>query len=134
MTFPPPIPPLPDLVRQPRESFGWLEDRLLHEMWLARIGPDAVAVLVLLALAADRRGASFYSRSRMSISLGIDASRIDAALHRLLEMELVLLRPWKHEHRDGVWQLLPLPYPPAGRREGETLPLHAVLARLGLKA
>ena len=42
---------------------------LLHDRSLQRLQPDATAVLLLLALAADRRGASYYSRGRMADSL-----------------------------------------------------------------
>lgn len=133
MKRPPPLPPRPELQRSPRGSFGWLEDRLLRELWLARLEPDATAVLLLLALAADRRGASFFSRTRMALSLGIDVSRVDAGLRRLLELEMVALRPWRTGSRDGVWQLLPLPEPAGEERARSTLPLHAVLARLGIQ-
>ena len=107
----PPTPPHPGCLRTPQGHFGWLEDRLLHERWLAELGPDAVAVLVLLALAADRHGASFFSRARMTHALGLDTARLDRALARLLELRFVAHRPWRPGLRDGVWQLLPLPRP-----------------------
>ena len=103
-----PTPPHPDRVRKPEAPFGWLEAHLLHDHWLARIQPDATAVLLLLALAADRRGASYYSRARMADRLGIDIGRVDRAVDRLLEFELVALRPWRTGLRDGVWQILPV--------------------------
>jgi hypothetical protein len=88
---------------------------LLHEHWLAEVGPHAAAVLVLLALAADRRGASFFSRDRMATALGMTRHEVDVALQRLLDAGLVDLRPWRNGGRDGVWQLLP----PAPRREAD---------------
>lgn len=103
-----PTPPHPDLVRRPQAPFGWLEAHLLHDRWLARLGPDATAVLLLLALAADRRGASFFSRARMADALGLDLDRVDRALDHLLELQIVDLRPWRPGIRDGVWQILPL--------------------------
>jgi len=106
---PPPRPPYPDLMRQPKEGFGWLEDRLLRDRWLADLGPEGVAVLVLLALAADRHGASYFSRPRMAAALDVDVRAIDAALHRMLDLRLVAFRPWQSGERDGVWQLLPVP-------------------------
>jgi hypothetical protein len=96
-------------VRRPNGGFGWLEDRLLHEHWLADLGADAIAVLVLLALAADHRGASYFGRVRMADALAMDVQRIDRALGELTELLLVALRPWRSGGRDGVWQLLPIP-------------------------
>ena len=103
-----PVPPRPDLERRPQAPFGWLEAHLLHEHWLRRLQPDATAVLLLLALAADRRGASYFSRGRMADSLGMDVGRVDRALERLLDAGLVDLRPWRSGGRDGVWQILPV--------------------------
>ncbi len=105
-------PPRPDLVRRPAGGFGWLEDRLLRDGWLARLGPPAVGVLVLLALAADRNGCSFYSRRRMAEALGIRRQDLDEALRRLRQLNLVAHRPWHQGHHDGVWQLLPVPAAP----------------------
>ena len=67
---PPPAPPRPGLERRPAGAFGWLHAELLHDRWLAELGPHATAVVVLLAIAADRRGASFFSRERMAAALG----------------------------------------------------------------
>lgn len=106
-----PEPPRPDLVRRPGGPFGWLEARLLHDRVLARLGSDATAVLVLLALAADRRGASFYGRERMAGLLGLDRPAVNRALKRLLDLGLVAHRPWRPGHVDGVWQLLPVQQP-----------------------
>ena len=114
----PPTPPRPDFVRRPQAPFGWLEAHLLHDRWLAQLAPDATAVLLLLALAADRRGASFYSRGRMGDALGMDVGRVDRALDRLLELDLVALRPWRPGGRDGVWQLLPVERQPDQQRGG----------------
>jgi hypothetical protein len=126
-----PVPPCPDLVRRPLAPFGWLEAHLLHDRWLARIGPDGTAVLLLLALAADRRGASFFSRARMADALGIDRNRVDLALDRLLELDLVALRPWRPGIRDGVWQILPLEKQHASPRHGKSMPIAELLRSLG---
>lgn len=102
-------PPRPDFIRTPTQGFGWLDDRLLKEGWLQQLGPEPTAVLVLLALAADRHGASFYGRERMASRLGIDRDTIDRSLERLLELGLVEHRPWRAGHPDGIWQLMPVP-------------------------
>ena len=105
----PPKLPYPDLNRRPPRSFGWLDARLLHEEWLGRLGPERIAALTLLALAADCSGASFYRRETMALALSMPRDGLDEALERLLALELVAHRPWAAGHIDGVWQLLPLP-------------------------
>ncbi len=104
-----PAPPRPGLKRTPSRSFGWLDARLLRDDWLGRLGPQAVAVMTLLALAADEHGASFYMRETMAWTLGLERRDLDWCLDRLLELGLVAHRPWSKGHPDGVWQLLPLP-------------------------
>jgi len=136
---PRPRPPRPELVRRPSGSFGWLDARLLHEGRLRELGPDAVATLVLLALAADRQGASFFSRRRMANDLRLTRAALDAALSRLVDLGLVAHRPWRPGQADGVWQLLPLPdadpaptaQARAPRGKGEPMSIAAVLAQLG---
>ena len=133
MTRPRPVPPRPDLVRRPQRGFGWLDDVLLHERWLAELQPDAIAVLVQLALAADGCGASFYGRERMVGLLGIDLGRVDDALDRLRELGLIAHRPWRPGRRDGVWQLLPVPTRGSAPRIGRVVSAAEMLTRLGLR-
>jgi hypothetical protein len=110
-----------------------LDARLLQEDWLSRFGSDATAVLVLLALAADKRGSSFYGRERMAVALGLTRSRVDQALARLLELGLVAHRPWREGLPDGVWQLLPLPSSGATRGSGP-VSIAQILTELGIDA
>lgn len=83
--------------------------RMLLEGWLKEMGSDACAVLILLAIAADKHGASFYGRTRMASMLGMDLCRIQEALSCLKDFGLVAMRPWRYGHEEGVWQLLPVP-------------------------
>lgn len=132
MSRPRPSPPHPGLVRRPQQGFGWIDDLILHDRWLAELGPDATSVLVLFALAADRYGASFYGRARMIAILGINLERIDRALDRLLRLRLVALKPWREGQRDGVWQLLLVPRRDDAPRAGRALSAAQVLKRMGL--
>ncbi len=86
---------------------------------------------MLLALAADRRGASFYGRERMGQALGLTRPRVDRALARLLELKLVAHRPWRAGLPDGVWQLLPLSASTTARGGGPTS-IAQILAQLGI--
>ena len=87
---------------------------------------------MLLALAADRRGASFYGRERMGQALGLSRSRVDRALARLLELGLVAHRPWRAGLPDGVWQLLPLPGQVDTARGVGPTSIAQILAQLGI--
>lgn len=131
MSRPRPIPPRPDLIRRPGESFGWLETRMLHEGILADLGPQATAVLTLLALAADQNGASYYGRGRMGAMLGMDLASVSRALAKLRERSLATFRPWRPRLKDGVWQLLPLPNTNR-QRQGKCLRVDEILRQLGL--
>lgn len=124
-------PPHPDLIRRPTGRFGWLDDRLLRDDWLSRLGSEGTSVLVLLALAADRHGASFYGRGRMAEKLGMSPEAVDQALTRLLALRLVAHRPWCQGHPDGIWQLLPLP--PPQPRGGDALALGDLINSLNLR-
>ena len=130
---PSPLPPRPNLERRPNGAFGWLQADLLHDGWLAEIGPHAAALLVLLALAADRRGASFFSRQRMAQALGMSRHEIDVALQRLLDAGLIDHRPWRAGVGDGVWQLLPLAPRAEPERARQVLTAADVLRNLGFQ-
>jgi hypothetical protein len=129
---PPPIPPRPELTRRPAGAFGWLDAALLHDGWLAEAGPHAAAVLVLLALAADQRGASYFGRSRMAEMLGMSCHEVEAALQRLVDLDLVAFRPWSNGSADGVWQLLPAPARQLQGRSGQPLSVADLLRTFGL--
>ncbi|MFO1077952.1 MAG: hypothetical protein U1E73_09545 [Planctomycetota bacterium] len=128
---PSPIPPQPHLERRPTGAFGWLPAELLHERWLAEVGPHAAALLVLLAIAADHRGASYFGRNRMAEALGMSRHEVDVALQRLLDADLVALRPWRNGCCDGVWQILPVPSRHREPRTNQTSSVADVLRSLG---
>lgn len=105
---------------------------MLHQGWLANTGAEGAAVLLLLALAADRHGASWFGRERMAQSLSMTRAQVDEALDRLLHLGLVDHRPWSTGHPDGVWQILPVPDRAHTRRTKEPTSIAQALAALGL--
>lgn len=126
-----PTPRRPEQQRRPTGAFGWLEAELLHDGWLAELGPHAAATLVLMSLAADRRGASFFSRDRMAVALGMTRHDVDQALQRLLDAAVIAFRPWRPGCADGVWQLVPPPPRRSPSRARSTLAAADVLRSLG---
>lgn len=126
-----PKPPRPDAIRQPHEGFGWLDARLLRDRWLSELGPDAIAVLTFLALAADRDGVSYYARDRIAVEVGLDIPRLDQALDLLLDADLVDRRPWRKGRRDGVWQILPVPQRNLPKQQGGSASAGDLLRDLG---
>lgn len=128
---PRPKPPKPNSIRRPTSGFGWLDARMLRDGWLAELGPDGVAVLAFLAIAADRDGVSYYARDRVAVQLDLDLPRVDRALRKLQDAGLLAHRPWRAGRRDGVWQLLPVPDSPDDAHASRTLSAAQVLCRLG---
>jgi hypothetical protein len=107
-----------------------LDVRLVREGWLARVGPEATAVLAFLSIVADRDGVSFYGRDRMAVALDLDRGRLDRALERLLGEQLVAFRPWRPGGQDGVWQVLSPPAPPPPRGRSAPTPISDVISDL----
>ncbi len=93
--------------------------------------PALSSVLVLLSLAANTQGASWYVRERMAALLGMSREKVDRALDKLLMKKLVAFHPWKRDPLNGVWQLLPLPSSPG--RKTYVLPIQEILRSLGLQ-
>lgn len=104
------VVPRPERLRRLEgTSFGWIATALLRAGWLKVLSPGDVATYVLLCLAADRDGVSFYRRGRMACELGLGEDELDAALERLLRLDLVAHRPFRAGAPDGFWQVLALP-------------------------
>lgn len=117
------VVPRPDRVRSlDGVAFGWLDARLHHHGWLRVLTPQALAVYAFLCLAADRRGVSFYRRSRIARELGLDDAETATALQRLRELDLVAYCPFRSLAVDGFHQVMSLPL------DGPPSPLDDVLA------
>ena len=117
------VVPRPDRVRTLEgTTFGWFDARLQHEGWLRAMTPQALGVYAFLCLAADRRGVSFYRRSRIACELGLDDTEVSAALVRVCELDLVAYQPFRRGAVDGFHQVMSLP------SGGPPSPLEGVLA------
>jgi len=100
-----PVHPLrPQRVRSVEKPFAWLPFRLLTEGHFANLSDRAKLVYLLLCLAADRNGLSFYGDKRILSYFQLDPDELHLARRELIEKDLVAY--------DGhLYQVLSLPTP-----------------------
>lgn len=101
--IPPPRPLLrPDRLRTIERPFAWLPCRLLTGGLLSQMSRPAKLLYLMLALAADRRGISFYGDRRIQNLLGLASADLQQARADLISLDLLAF--------DGqTFQLLSLP-------------------------
>jgi hypothetical protein len=101
-----PVNPLrPERVRSVEKPFAWLPFRLLTEGHLANLSDQAKLLYLLLCLAADRNGLSFYGDKRILSYFQLDPGELHLARRELIEKDLVAY--------DGrLYQVLSLPNAP----------------------
>lgn len=92
----------PDRIRTVEHPFGWVPCRMLTNGTIASMSPDERQLYLLLALAADRRGVSFYGDKRIGRILGCTPYELELARHALMERELLA-------YDGATYQLLALP-------------------------
>jgi hypothetical protein len=86
-------------------GFGFIPHRFLRDGFLASLSCDELRLYVMLVLAADRDGTSFYSHQRLCSTLQMTADDYLAARNGLLGKDLIAV--------DGVRvQVLSLPPQP----------------------
>lgn len=90
--------PLPNPARLRRlpKRFSWLDHRLLRDGHLQACGsPEALALYLVLACAADARGLSYYSDKRLTKILALPSSRLSQARRCLIDNDLIA---WHQPH------------------------------------
>ena len=94
----------PDRLRTIERPFAWLPCRLLTGDLLHRMSTPAKLLYLHLALAADRRGLSFWGDKRIQHLLSLPADELHQAREQLTDLDLLAF--------DGhTYQLLSLPKP-----------------------
>lgn len=98
-----PVNPLrPERVRSLQKPFAWLPFVFLTEGHLANLSDRAKLVYLLLLLAADRNGVSFYGDKRILSYFQLSPDELHLARSELIEKDLVAY--------DGhLYQVLSLP-------------------------
>ncbi|NLI31808.1 MAG: hypothetical protein GX422_03350 [Deltaproteobacteria bacterium] len=101
-------PLLPERVRRIEGSFAFIEHRFLHAGFWRSLRPQERLLYVLLVLASDRHGLSYYSYDKLCSLLVITADDYIEARDGLIEQDLLAF--------DGtLFQVLSLPNEPIGR-------------------
>ena len=94
----------PDRLRTIERPFAWLPCRLLTGNLLRMMSTPAKLLYFHLALAADRRGLSFWGDKRIQHLLGLTADELHQAREQLADLDLLAF--------DGqTYQILSLPAP-----------------------
>jgi hypothetical protein len=104
-----PEPIRPERVRSiDGQGFAFIPNRFLRDGFLAALAPDELRLYVLLVLASDRRGLSFYHYDTLCSILEVTLDEYIAARDGLIAKDLVAY--------DGTrFQVLSLPVVPVLR-------------------
>jgi len=98
------------------QGFAFIPNRFLREGFFVSLTPDEQRLYVLLVLAADRRGLSFYHYDSICSLLEIPVDDYVDARDGLIEKDLVAY--------DGTrFQVLSLPASPVARRSRPVQPI-----------
>ena len=92
----------PDRLRTLEKPFAWLPCRFLRDGYLAQLSQPAKLLYLLLSLAANSRGLSFFGDRRIGEELALTSSEIAQAREELIASQFLAF--------DGAtYQLLSLP-------------------------
>jgi hypothetical protein len=117
----------------PREGFGWVDRRLVHEGLIEDLAPTEGLLYLFLLCVADKDGLSFYGDRTLTRMLGITPPNFERARRGLVEKDLIA-------YERPLYQVLalprrspppiptPSPHPPKGPA-AEPQEIGAILAR-----
>src|SRR6202166_1808406 len=117
----------PERLRHVPHQFSWIDQRLVREGHIARCGPAALALYLLLVTVADSQGLSFYSDKTAARLLCLSEAELRHARLGLLQAGLIA-------YEAPLYQVLSLepilsteqPTP----RAGQALSLGAILRQM----
>jgi len=120
-------PILPQRLRRVPRQFSWIDQRLVRDGHIARCGPAALALYLLLVTVADAQGLSYYSDAKAAQLLSLSSAELVQARRQLILGGLVA-------YRNPLYQVLSLEpeqaQPPVMERTGELLSMSAVMRRM----
>jgi hypothetical protein len=97
----------PERVRKIEGSFAFIEHRFLRDGFWVSLSRDELLLYLLLIMAADRAGLSYYGYDKLCTLLCIPVDEYIVARNALIDKDLIAF--------DGrLFQVLSLPSRPAG--------------------
>lgn len=114
--------------RIPKGNFSWVDQRLLFEGYLARCDPSALSLYLLLVVAGDAQGLSYYSDRKVAELLSLDLHTLELARKTLQRAGLIA-------YQRPLYQLLSLEEKktPAARTAGAPQSLADILRAISAK-
>ena len=117
----------PERLRHVPHRFSWIDQRLVRDGHIARCGPQALALYLLLVTVADAQGLSYYSDKTAARLLSLNEAQLREARYSLLAAGLIA-------YESPLYQVLSLEptstsEPPVAR-SGQTLPISAILRQM----
>jgi hypothetical protein len=101
----------PERVRKIEGSFGFVEHRFLRDGFWVSLTPDELLLYLLLVMAADRAGLSYYGYDKLCTLLCLPVDEYIVARNGLIDKDLIAF--------DGrLFQVLSLPPKPAKGAKG----------------
>src|SRR5579864_6149958 len=79
----------PERLRHVPHQFSWIDQRLVREGHIARCGPAALALYLLLVTVADAQGLSYYSDKTAARLLGLSEADLRQARASLVNAGLI---------------------------------------------
>ncbi len=76
-------------LRRIPNGFGWIDHRVLRDGIMRQCTTDALALYVVLILAADEEGISYYGNRLLCSLLGVSMGRLESARENLIHADLI---------------------------------------------
>ena len=117
----------PERLRHVPHRFSWIDQRLVRDGHIARCGPQALALYLLLVTVADAQGLSYYSDKTAARLLSLNEAQLREARRSLLAAGLIA-------YESPLYQVLSLEPTSTSEqpvaRTGQTLPISAILRQM----
>lgn len=100
--------PQPKNIRKIKNSFAWIDHRLMRGGYLNIMTHEDVMLYLFLILAADQNGVSFYRKEKICDILSLKFNQFEIAKDRLMNMKLIAFEPYSVLSPNGHYQVLPI--------------------------